>query len=99
MALRLRVTYTDGRVEEVIASPLAQVETEEKFNGIDSNKRLRASYYMAHRAMFHAGKDASSYEEFLSAIVSADEVDDDPVAAQADLDPTPAEAPTTTSPE
>lgn len=98
MALRLRVTYADGRIEEVLAGPLAQVETEEKFNGIGSENRLRASYYMAHRAMFHAGKDGSDYDAFLKAIVSADEVDDE-VTLEADADPTPAAAPTTTSPD
>lgn len=98
MALRLRVTYTDGRVEEVIASPLAQVETEEKFNGLKTENRLRASYYMAHRAMFHAGKDGSDYETFLKAIVSADEVDDE-VTLAVDADPTPAAPPTTSSPD
>lgn len=98
MALRLRVTYTDGRVEEVLASPIAQVETEEKFNGISTSNRLRASYFMAHRAMFHAGKDGNDYETFLKAIVSADEVDDEETLV-ADADPTHEEVRTTTSPD
>lgn len=98
MALRLKVTYIDGRVEEVLASPLAQCETEEKFNGLTNECRLRASYFMAHRAMFHAGKDGRPYEEFIGSIVSADEVEDE-AQKQVDADPTRAEPPITTSPE
>lgn len=98
MALRLKVTYTDGRVEQVVASPLAQCETEEKFNGLTNENRLRASYFMAHRAMFHAGKDGRPYEEFLGSIVSADETADEE-QKQVDADPTRAVPLTTTSPE
>lgn len=98
MALRLRVTYTDGRVEEVIASPRAQVMTEEKFAGLNSENRLRASYYMAWAALHKAGREAADYEAFLDSIESADEVDDEAVLA-VDADPTPVAAPTTTSPD
>lgn len=98
MAIRLKVTYTDGRVEEVIASPRAQVMTEERFGGINATNRLRSSYYMAWAALHKAGKEGADFEAFLDTIEGADEVDDE-VILQADADPTQEEVPTTTSPD
>lgn len=98
MALRMRVVYTDGRVEEVICSPRAQVMTEEYCKGISAANRLRASYYMAWVALNRAGRYAGDFDTFLDAIDSADEIDDEEVK-QADADPTPEEVPTTTSPD
>lgn len=98
MALRMRVTYTDGRCVEIIASPRAQVMTEEKFGGIKADNRLRASYFMAWAALHRAGKEGADYDAFLDSIEAVDDVDDEEVLA-ADADPTPAVAPTTTSPD
>lgn len=93
--MKLRVTYSDGRVETVLGSPRAQVMTEEKFDGIGSKNRLRASYYLAWVALHKAGREPCDYEVFLDSIDDVEEVED--AESEKAADPTPEEPPTTTS--
>jgi len=88
----MRVTYLDGRVEEVMCTPRAQVMAEEKFGGIGEAYRLRAGYYMAWAALNRAGREPADFEAFMDAIADVGDIED-----EAPVDPTPVAAPTTTS--
>jgi hypothetical protein len=89
MATRLRITYLDGRVVEVVATPRAQIMTEEHLGGIKEANRLHASYYLGWASLHKAGKEATEFEKWLDLIDDVDEVEPtgEDLAAE---DPTPA---------
>jgi hypothetical protein len=84
-AIKLKVTYVDGREVTVLASPRAQVETERHFKGIDDAQRVEASFYLAWASLHYAGKEPAAYEAWLDLVTGAEEVE----AAEDETDPTP----------
>lgn len=95
MAVKMRVTYLDGRKVEVLASPRAQFMTEERFAGINDGNRIRASYFLAWASLHKSGQEAAEFEQFLDNIEDIEDVADGITAD--DVDPTPAEVPPVTS--
>jgi len=87
-AVRMKITYMDGREETVKLTPRAQTEAEEKFHGISENTEhaVRASYWMAWRSLYQAGKEKDDYEKWIDKIEDADVVDEKQDAKN--LDPT-----------
>jgi hypothetical protein len=72
--IKMKVTYTDGREVEVLASPRAQVMTEERVSGTDDRWILR-HYYLAWASLHKAGKEPADFETFLDLIADAETVD------------------------
>lgn len=75
MAARLKVIYLDGRVEEVTATPRAQVLTEQHFKGgIGEHNQLQASFFAAWITLHRAGKESVEYEPWLDMIEDVERV-------------------------
>lgn len=73
--IKMKVTYQDGREVEVIASPRAQVMTEERTAGSE-NRWLLRHYYLAWASLHKAGKEPADFETFLDQIADAETVDE-----------------------
>ena len=73
MAIRLKVTYNDGREVSVLASPRAQVMTERAYSGMSETKSIELSCYLAWAALHTAGKEAADFEAWLDAIADVAE--------------------------
>jgi hypothetical protein len=85
----MKITYVDGEEKTVYLTPRAQTEAEEKFHGIgeqNADSAVRASYWMAWRSLYQAGKEKDDYEKWLDKIADAevDETEED----RKRLDPT-----------
>jgi hypothetical protein len=91
MATKLKVSYSDGREVEVLASPRAQVETARHFKaqgGFEGNQ-IEAGYRLAWASLHYAGKEPADFDAWLDLIADVDEV---PLTADDEkaTDPTPA---------
>jgi hypothetical protein len=75
MATKLRITYLDGRIVEVVATPRAQIMTEEHLGGIKEASRLHASYYLAWASLNKAGKESAAFDPWLDLIDDVSEVE------------------------
>jgi len=78
MAVKLKVTYADGREVTVLASPRAQVMAEQHFSGTPDAKRIEQSYYLAWASLSRSGQEPSDFDTFLDAITDVDEVENEP---------------------
>jgi hypothetical protein len=74
--IKMKVTYNDGREVEFLASPRAQVMTEERVAGSEGRSIL-AHYYLAWASLFKAGKEPADFETWLDLIAEAEQVDDE----------------------
>lgn len=76
-AVRMKIVYMDGREETVKLTPRAQTEAEERFHGISDNTEhaVRASYWMAWRSLYQAGREKDDYEKWLDKIEDAEVVE------------------------
>jgi hypothetical protein len=83
MAVKLKVTYLDGREVTVLASPRAQVMAEQHFSGTPDAKRIEQTYYLAWASLNRSGQEPADFDTFLDAITDVDEVENEPP------DPTP----------
>lgn len=97
-ATKLKVTYTDGRETEVLASPRAQVETERHFKstGQAEAQQIESSYYLAWASLHYAGKEPADFEQWLDKVRDVDAASPT-VTDEAATDPTPATATSTGS--
>lgn len=77
MAVKLKVTYADGREVEVTASPRAQVMTEQYVGGFAEERKVQAGYYLAWASLNKAGKEAADYETWLDQIADVEQVDEE----------------------
>ena len=75
MAQRLKVTYQDGRVVEVLASPRAQVMTEQYCGGLFPEKRVVGTFYLGWASLNKAGKEALDFETWLDLVEKVEEVE------------------------
>lgn len=96
MATKLKVTYSDGREVQILASPRAQVETARHFKaqgGFEGNQ-VEAGYRLAWASLHYAGKEPADFDAWLDLIADVDEV---PLTQSDEMatDPTPA-GPTST---
>lgn len=75
MAVKMKITYADGRVVEVTASPRAQVQTERHYAGLtDETRQVEVSYYLAWASLSRAGMESAEYEPWLDLIEEVEEV-------------------------
>jgi len=74
--MTIRVVYSDGRTEEIIASPKAQVMTEQHYGGISPQNKLEAHYYLTWLSMHRAGKEAADFNAWLESIDDAEVIDE-----------------------
>lgn len=80
-ALNLRVTYLDGRVEEVRVPPRVQIEVEQALGGLSGGKALLMTYRFAWQALTKAGKETSGFDQWLDDLVEdVSEVDEEDTA-------------------
>lgn len=75
MAVKLKVTYIDGREAEVMATPRAQVMTEQFLGGFADERSIQAGYYLAWASLNKAGKESADYETWLDQIADVEEVE------------------------
>lgn len=68
-AMKLKVTYADGRVEVVRVSPRIQLEVEQALGGLSSTKALLMTYRFAWQALFRAGKEATPFDQWIDELV------------------------------
>jgi len=75
--MKIRVVYSDGRTEEIIASPKAQVMTEQHYGGISPQNKLEAHYYLTWLSMHRAGREAADFNAWLESIDDAEVIDEE----------------------
>lgn len=90
-AVKLRITYADGRKIEILASPRAQVMTERHFGGFADTTKVDASYYLAWASLNKSGQEPAEYESWLDLVAEVDEIEAD------EPRPTPAAPPAASS--
>lgn len=91
MAMKYKVTYLDGRQEEIFPSPRARIETEQHFGGLQMSNAQQASFYLAWKSLQKAGKTSEEFDPWLDSVMDLDEVE------AADVRPTPPVQPEGTS--
>jgi hypothetical protein len=74
--VKMKVTYQDGREADVIASPRAQVMTEERLAGM-SDRRILGHFYLAWASLHRAGKESADFETFLDQVADAEVIEPD----------------------
>jgi hypothetical protein len=75
--MKIRIIYCDGRTEEIIASPKAQVMTEQHYGGITPLNKLEAHYYLCWLSMHRAGREAADFNAWLESIDDASTIEED----------------------
>jgi hypothetical protein len=91
--VKLKVTYLDGRQVEVNAGPAAEVAVERKFAiAFSEISRSEEFYYLAHAALFKAGKEPADFDAWLDLIEDVDPIRpqtaEEKFDAQSPMDPT-----------
>ena len=74
MAVKMKVTYLDGREVVMLVPPRAQVMAERHFAGITQEKAVEQAYYLAWASLNKAGKEPADFETFLDLIEDAEQV-------------------------
>lgn len=87
-AMKLKVTYVDGRVEEVRVPPRVQIEVEQALGGLSSDKGLLMTYRFGWQALFKAGKEDAPFDRWIDELVEdvseiTEDVKPDPPAGEA----------------
>lgn len=85
MSEKIRITYSDGRVETVKVRLKARVLAEQHFKGYKSDNVVQASTWIAWWLLKDEGKEDAPYEDWLGKVDDFDEIDDED---DDDLDPT-----------
>lgn len=86
---KVKVTYLDGTVKEALASPRAQVMTEQHTSWAENP--ITATFYLGWAALHKAGKESQDFETWLDLIDDVEEI-------EKKADPTPpAQSPDTSS--
>lgn len=75
MAFKLIVTYLDGKVEEIIGSPLARVQTERHFGGLNATNVQEATFYMAWTHLRKTGGAPDDFDAWLDSMADAKEIE------------------------
>jgi hypothetical protein len=87
MATKLKVTYLDGKVVEILAPGRAQVMTEQHFNGVSDANAVQSGYYLAWISLHRAGQEPAEFEPWLDQVLEVEKLEDE------DVDPTKAVPP------
>jgi hypothetical protein len=88
MAFKLKVTYVDGRVEEVLPNPLARITAERHYGGLTPANVQEATIYMAWSHLNKAGNVTVDFDQWLGQLADAEEIQ------VKDVDPTRSAQPT-----
>lgn len=91
MAMKYKITYLDGREEDVFPSPRARIETEQHFGGLQMNNAQEASFYLAWKSLQKAGMTALEFDPWLDSVMDLAEEE------MKDVRPTPPAQPADTS--
>lgn len=73
LALRLKVTYVDGREATALASPRAQVMTERKFPGMPESSTIELGFYMAWASLHTAGLEPADFDAWLDLVADVEQ--------------------------
>lgn len=90
MAMKVKVTYSDGRTVESVVSPRAEVDFERRFGvsiraaGADMHQEYY--YYLAWAGLHFAGREPADFDAFLGLIDDVENVRDE--VAELPEDPT-----------
>jgi hypothetical protein len=76
MATRLKVTYLDGKIIEILAPGRAQVMTEQHFKGITDANALQAGYFLAWASLHQAGKEPAEFEPWIDQVLDVEKLED-----------------------
>lgn len=77
---KLRVTYTDGRIIDVLVRPKAMVEVERTYKVSlmsDADRRLEHLYYLGWAALHWSGKYGDGFEDFLNLVAEVEDITPD----------------------
>lgn len=74
MAFKIKLTYLDGRVEEVVPNPRARIETERHFVGLGQQNVQEATFYMAWAHLKKTG-DVPEFDAWLDSLADAEETE------------------------
>lgn len=79
MAVRLKVTFEDDRVIDVVVTPRAQVNTERFLHGIKDASAIEAGYRLAYESLMQRRliDSGTGYDEWLDSITDVEEIEDD----------------------
>lgn len=75
MAMKYKVTYLDGREDEILPSPRARIETEQHFGGLQMSNAQAASFYLAWKSLQKAGKTTEEFDPWLDSVMDLAEVE------------------------
>lgn len=79
--MKVKVTYSDGRVVESSVSPKAEVDFERHFgtsiNKAGADMHQQYYYYLAWAGLHHAGREPADFDTFLGLIEEVENVRDD----------------------
>ena len=89
MAVKLKVTYADGREERIVVTPAAQVMTEDVI-GFSEEHKVKAGYHLAWATLQTTGRETADFATWLTRIADVDQID------ETEERPTPEAQPTTT---
>jgi hypothetical protein len=91
MAYKIKLTYQDGEIKEVLPSARARIETERHFGGLGPQNAQEATFYMAWAHLKKTGEAKQEFEEWIDTLVDIEETKVD------DVRPTQPAQPTATS--
>jgi hypothetical protein len=91
VATKLKITYLDGKVVEVVAPGREQVLTEQHFKGISDANAVQAGFFLAWASLRRAGKELAEFEPWLDQVQDVDKIED------VEVDPTKEDLPPASS--
>lgn len=96
---KFEVLYQDGRKVTVLSTANALYDAEERFDGVNDLRALRAQLYIAWASLRDSGKESADFDTWRRELVSwVEQLDDEAVTAE-DVDPTPAATSSIGSPD
>jgi hypothetical protein len=83
MAVKIKLTYTDGRKDELIPGARARIDTERHYQGLGAHNVQEATFYMAWSHLKRAGSVTEEFEPWVDTVADVEETKaDDPVPTQ-----------------
>ncbi|MQB00552.1 MAG: hypothetical protein GEU78_09715 [Actinobacteria bacterium] len=80
MALRMKVTYLDGREEVVTILPPIFMAAEKHFKrdgGLSERNKVASTYYMTWQALQKFGREENDFDAFLELIEEIEDAEDE----------------------
>lgn len=81
IAVKLRITMTDGPLGEFIVSPRVQVEFERQFKvgigkAFETDLKMEHIYWLAWKSAHYAGASVKPFDSWLDGVVEVEVVDE-----------------------